>query len=394
MVIKFEIDNLLEEQIKNGDSIDFIDFDIKRIMLPITKKYDHEYYFSLKEELYNYSDYIKSLGIFPSELQDIIRKNSELVMKSIEYYYNAQFEKARKCISVIINDYINNEFIVSNIYDSYIFHKCDFGKKSNETNAIRPVGLFRARDSVEQVSKQNMLHIPLSKREVVSMQRFGMSGVPCIYAATSTYCCWLELNMPAQDSFYASLIRFPENIKVFNLAISSKLMCSSNECINGKGLKLLESALSLWPLICATSYNILEKNRNFKSEYIISQLVMQCLQDLDIDAVAYCSKKIYDFRAYPYAINVAIPVKKDFEINNEYWLKANKVFLNNPVCYKEFVEKTKQFNLHEGARINLSFERDEELNNIEFMGKDMDFKALNFYNYDNYLFHMRYESFF
>ena len=102
MVIKFEIDNLLEEQIKNGDSIDFIDFDIKRIMLPITKKYDHEYYFSLKEELYNYSDYIKSLGIFPSELQDIIRKNSELVIKSIEYYYNAQFEKARKCISVII----------------------------------------------------------------------------------------------------------------------------------------------------------------------------------------------------------------------------------------------------------------------------------------------------
>ena len=179
-----------------------------------------------------------------------------------------------------------------------------------------------------------MLHIPLSKREIVSMQRFGMLGVPCIYAATSTYCCWLELNMPLQETFYASLIRFPEDIKVFNLAISSNLICNSNECINGRGLKLLESALSLWPLICATSYNILEKNRSFKSEYIISQLVMQCLQDLEIDAVAYCSKKISDYRAYPYAINVAIPIKKDFELNNEYWLKADKVYLNNSVCYK------------------------------------------------------------
>lgn len=394
MIIKFEVDNLLDEHIKSGDIIEFIDFDIKRIMLPITKNYDHEYYFSLKEELNNYSDYINSLGVFPDELQDTIIKNSELVIKSIECYYNAQFEKARKCILEIINNYIDNEFIVSNIYDSYIFRKCDYGKKGNETNDILPIGLFRARDSVEQIPKQDMLHIPLSKRGIVSMQRFGMPGVPCIYAATSTYCCWLELNMPVQDTFYASLIRFPEDIKVFNLAISSNLICNSNECINGKGLKLLESALSLWPLICATSYNILEKNRSFKSEYIISQLVMQCLQDLEIDAVAYCSKKISDFRAYPYAVNVAIPVKKDFEINNEYWLKANKVFLNNSVCYKEFVEKTRQYNPYESFKIIWEPERKEKLKNIEFMGKDMDFKALNFYNFDKYLLRMQYESFF
>lgn len=393
MIIKFEIDNFFNE-LKNGVTIDFIHFDIKRIMLPIIIKYDHEYYFSLKEELRNYRNYIESLGIFPINLQDTIRKNSELVIKSIEYYYNAQFDRARKCILEIINNYINNEFIVSDIYNSYIFHKCDFGRMSDETNDIYPVGLFRARESVEQISKHNMLHIPLSKREVVSMQRFGMLGVPCIYTATSTYCCWLELNMPAQDTFYASLIRFPEDIKVFNLAISSNLICNSNVCVDGKGLKLLESILSLWPLICATSYNILEKNRNFKSEYVISQLVMQCLQDLNIDAVAYCSKKISDFRAYPYMVNLAIPVKKDFEKNNEYWIKANKVFLNNPMCFKEFVDKTRQFDFHEGLGINLSFEREEKLKNIEFIGKDMNYKALNFSDFDNYLLRMRYESFF
>lgn len=51
--------------------------------------------------------------------------------------------------------------------------------------------------------------------------------------------------------------------------------------------------------MCETSFQVKEMKRNFKSEYIISQLLMQVVNELDIDRIAYLSKKMVDIYAYP-----------------------------------------------------------------------------------------------
>lgn len=46
----------------------------------------------------------------------------------------------------------------------------------------------------------------------------------------------------------------------------------------------------------------------------------QRMKKLSIDAVSYCSKKISDLTVYPHAINIAIPVEKDFIFAASFWV--------------------------------------------------------------------------
>lgn len=369
----------------------FFDLNMRKFLLPIIKKSDSEYFVSLKEELSKYYSYIKSLNCFSHKLECEIKKNIELVIKSVEYYYNAEFGNAQSCIHNILEEYINSKFIVSNIYESYIFKNRKNSKIDTymlyDWREIRPIGLFRARESVQNLLSKDILHIPLNKRGLVSTQRFSMAGIPCIYLATSTYCCWLELNMPSQHTFYASSIKLPQDIRVLNLAITSNFVDSISVCKDENDITFLEEILGIWPLVCATSFNILEKNRNFKSEYIVSQLIMQCLSEFKIDAIAYSSKKISDLTVYPHAINFAIPVKKDFEQDNEYWLNSNKTFLSDPVCYNDFIE---EYGYNIPIAMQPLFNAD---NYIEVLGNPVDFDTLKFSEYDRYLVNMTHKKF-
>ena len=224
-----------------------------------------------------------------------------------------------------------------------------------------------------------MLHIPLENRGLVSTNRFSMPGIPCIYLATSTYCCWLELNMPSRYMLYASSIQVPTDIKVLNLALSPNFIETMSVCLSDKDVYFLEEMLEIFPLVYATSYNILEQNRSFKSEYIVSHLIMQCMKELGIDAVAYFSKKISDETAYPYAINIAIPVEKDFKKDNSYWLKADRVFLSEPILYSDFI---KNLNCNINVGMLSGFFND---NYIDVLGNPVDFDTLKFSFFDKYL---------
>lgn len=77
---------------------------------------------------------------------------------------------------------------------------------------------------------------------------------------------------------------------MLNLAITQHLI-NGLAAFNDEWLKDALSLIELFPLIIATSYKVRDNNRSFKSEYIISQLVMQCLPLLETEGVAYISKK-------------------------------------------------------------------------------------------------------
>lgn len=373
---------ILEEIINIEAKTKYFDINMKKFSLPVVEKFDFNYYSSLKKGLNIYNDYIKSLDEFSVGLKDNVKRNINLIIKSVEYYYNAQFREAENCVLNIINNYINNNFVISNLKDLYIFK--EYKREDNFINPfyvkeIKPMGLYRGRISVEKLNRKDMLHIPLENRGLVSTNRFSMPGIPCIYLATSTYCCWLELNMPSRYMLYASSIQIPTDIKVLNLALSPKFIETMSVCRNDKDIYFLEEMLEIFPLVYATSYNILEQNRSFKSEYIVSHLIMQCMKELRIDAVAYFSKKISDETAYPYAINIAIPVEKDFKKDNSYWLKADRVFLSEPISYSDFIK-----NLN--CDINVDMLSGFFYNNyIDVLGNPVDFDTLKFSFFDKYL---------
>ena len=157
---------------------------------------------------------------------------------------------------------------------------------------IRQVNLYKARigEGVESFKAADMVHIPFNKRGLITTQRFSIAGLPCMYLATSTYCCWKELGMPADNKFNVSYVKL-ENIKLFNLAVNLNFL--KDEKIKETNFNdysitsdsFLKEYFMLWMLNLACSYTVKEKNRNFKSEYIVPQLIMLALKRNDIDGV-------------------------------------------------------------------------------------------------------------
>lgn len=79
-------------------------------------------------------------------------------------YYNAQFRDAKNCIFNIINNCVGNNFIISDLNDSYVFKNYESkpdGIPRSYINEVAPIGLYRSRISVEKLCRKDMLHIPL-----------------------------------------------------------------------------------------------------------------------------------------------------------------------------------------------------------------------------------------
>lgn len=393
------------------------EIDLKEFKMPITLNYDKEYYLKLKDKLNSYENYIKNINAISENVTNNVKVNIELIIKSIEYYYNADISKAKNKIMKLLKKYISNDFIVSDLDKNYAFrgisvfqNLLDEKKEKNDMYINRreyPLSFYKARLSNSSFEKKDMLHIPFCNRELVSTQRFSIPGVPCLYLGTTSYVCWLEMDKPQDNIFNVSSFKLPENLKILNLVIDNNLIkeqikriIESEEDKKGKNIKLLEDMIELMPLVYATSFSIKNKDRKFKSEYIISQLIMQCLNELKIDGIAYASKKIKDTtKAFPQCINLAIPMKinKKFEIKNEidnYSDMCKEFLLTEPVNLSEFMKigGNNSFSPQKSF-INKCFGSDgfkESLINLS--SKDIDYKWTKFAEFDNYIVNLKYDK--
>src|SRR5690606_26457356 len=135
-------------------------------------------------------------------------------------------------------------------------------------------------------------------------------GVPSMYFGLTSFVCWLELDKPADNLFNVAAYELPKEIRVLNLAIPQMMIngYSDDDNLTTQFISMIE----IFPLIIATSFKVSDQNRSFKSEYIISQLVMQCLNEHGIDGIAYISKRVVnDSTYYPYCVNLAVPMKNN-----------------------------------------------------------------------------------
>lgn len=321
--------------------------------LPIRKAKDNDYFPSLESELSRYIIFLKATVGAPKVVVEDISDICDNILRAINLYYKTDVIEAQKIVREILLKYTDHKFVFSDLKNSYAFRgitpflndQFEENKEQIQSAFARELSFFKARianDPTIKFTLEQMLHIPFSNRGKVKTQRFSIAGIPCMYFGTSSYVCWTELGKPQNELFNVSSYKIDDDLRVLNLVCAWNLICGLTSGVPDVNIfntdldELVIDLLKLWPLVCATSYNIEESNRFFKSEYIISQLIMLCLNDLKIDGVAYVSKQCSnDTIAFPNCINLAIPAKHD---NKQISEICKKISVTNATNFGEYMK--------------------------------------------------------
>ncbi|WP_257149944.1 RES domain-containing protein [Bacillus cereus] len=384
-----DIINKLKEEYERSQLI------LQNYQLPIIIKEDFQYLPTLKSLLGQYLKQIKNSVLVDQETKMKTENNIEDILKAIEVYYDANIYEARKIIYNMLSRYKDDDYIISNLDDSPALR----GVTRLSTNsyfdqvAAAPLSFFRARVGNEDFSRKDFLHIPFNKRGLVSTQRFSIAGVPCMYFGATSYVCWLELKKPRYDEFHISSYTLPKELRVLNLAITQGIV--SGFTMGNEHKEYAMSMIELFPLVMATSFKVIDGERVFKSEYIVSQLIMQCLTELGVEGVAYISKQIehndlsiqLGNENFPTCVNLAIPMKNNK--NDQYSELAKKIPLTEPIKMDECISliQNASFNKQVVAYPNL-FDSQLTQNGVR-----RDYKKLEFSEIDDFLVNQKHVSY-
>ena len=375
--------------------------------LPIEISKDCDYYWKLIQKFWAYCDFIVKVQHKNNieNLFDRVFKNCSRIVECLELYYNAQYSEAQTLIKEYLRQYVyDNPYILTSIEESYAFRgaapeNIQPGPYRNDPDQSRiyakmmntPLTFYRARMGEEQFGYKDMLHIPFNMRSKIGTYRFSIPGVPCLYLATTSYGTWIELGKPEYEELNVSFFKLPKDLKVLNLCIYQDYIngLSSLE-INEKEYKAVVKYLEFFPLVIATSFVISEDNRKFKSEYIISQLLMQSAKELGIDGVAYLSKREEDRFAYPIAVNLAILMPQNFNQNSKdelYWGRISEIQLTEPIKFSDFRNLSISKSALTGncrSYVNECFAKDGDYE-LNIDDKKCNYYDSSFSRYDEYL---------
>ncbi len=320
-------------------------FGSKELDAPFILDSDCAYFPALKEKL-NFI-YEKAMAVSaPEKICSTINEISEDLIRAIDFYYRGDIGDAQKTIIRRIRAIKKMPLAVSGINDSISFigpwHRLeDYQKGRGNTK------LFHARlsDKVVTYSKRDMQHIPFDKRDLMQPQRFSLSGLPCYYLASTSYCCWIEMDRPSESEFNVSAVRPTHPFKILNLGVSGSTLTAASELIeSGKKLTvdadpddIMLSLICLRVLAIATSFRVKRSADHvpFKSEYILSQLIMLAVKSLNLDGISYFSKRIFsDAKAFPVCVNLALFAPYDGQEKESSI--CHQLLISDPVNYAEY----------------------------------------------------------
>lgn len=288
-----------------------------KIRLPVVLDKDVNYLDDLEKKYKQVISDAKEAGADDISLT-ILENYKNSIIQALNHYYRGDREGFYNTIKSIISDIGDHSLAASRLEDSLAFP----GNKGTE------IQFFRARKGNPSTAytAKDMLHLPKSLRSKSGNYRFSIPGNPSLYLCNTSYGCWIETGFLPENEFNVSPVLLHDDLKIFNLAIT---------LINSETLHDCEDSwvhcwLKLYMLAIATSYIILEEERTFKSEYIISQAVMVACKKLNYDGIAYFSKRVANDIFALCAINLALFV--DYE--GEYSSVVNHMIMNDSFNYK------------------------------------------------------------
>lgn len=203
---------------------------------------------------------------------------------------------------------------------------------------------YRARERKIGVdfSIQDMFHIPLNKRGVVSTQRYSSPGYPCLYLGNSAYSCWEEMRRIPFDNLMFSAYKVKYPFKVFDMRVPS-----ASDYIS----EVLAHTIKRIPLMLACSFIVKNSSDVFKPEYIIPQLLVETIitnnrkitqyekSRIDPDViwgVIYTSTHISSDFPYgkQFLQNIVLPVIESNNPSTYCYCLASLFDISRPLCYE------------------------------------------------------------
>ena len=307
----------------------YMDNNINGFSLPTTVKTNECYIKCLKCKLEEYCEVIsKPAFVYEDGLINEVKNTCSQILDVLKSLIKDEREDALLKLKNIIGSFINNRFFVSTLDESYSFRGIapfmdlrsqnydDIYHKMSEENLC----FFRVRTDKKSNSeciseKKHIVHLPYSMKEKASAMRFSKEEVPCLYLGTTSFVCGNECKWDSQnEDMYASAFIPNEEgkkLKVLNLTISQALING----IYNRGVEddstirreLQISMIKIFPLVIATSFSITQDKRDKKYEYLISQMLMEIINEFGIDGIAYLSMQGSDEFQYPQGVNLALP---------------------------------------------------------------------------------------
>ncbi len=268
--------------------------------------YSNDFYHSLKNKFEKFNSYlIDSTDLEKDDNSELneLKSCQGKILKVISLYFEGNLLKAFECFQDLMDVHFFN--IVGE-------------DKTIEKGSV----FFRIRkmDSSFLDDKMELFHIPFQKRSKVSNQRFSLVGFPCLYLGDSLYVCWEELNRPKSNEFLASKLEYNKPRKKLRLIDIRLDQMYDFDCFIKENNDINIINCLHWSLVAACSYIVKDKNDPFKPEYIIPQILLQWVINMNnerdenrpiIDGIVYTSSKvkINGHRNVGAVNNYVIPVK-------------------------------------------------------------------------------------
>lgn len=352
---------------------------------PISIDTDSKYLVEVKKL---FDDIEKDLIGFkaPDPYLKIIQDYKAKIIDCITKYYSGDIVNSYDSITSIIEEFKKDDISISKISNSVSFNNPAILVDMKEKYTIKNFEFFRARFSEKTTDflPEEMTHIPFNQRGKIANQRFSLTGLPCLYLGSTSYCCWEEMKRPSDHNFNVSAIKLKKDFEILNLTINTPLLFEYFEFFKDKNdcsAKFL-SFFKLWIITLVTSFKVKEDGRLFKSEYIIPQIIMLACKKNNIDGVAYFSKQTEnDIFASRIAVNLALLAKydsedelssicNDLEVSRSYNYSMYKQLSLPDYCYKNY-----QLHIETSSTTNIGRQK------MQF-----EYKDTYFYKFDKFLF--------
>ena len=368
-----------------------LDRALTEFSLPIRINEHDEYDKKLSSELGRYLQSIENTPAlmnvhgFWDDVQEIVEK----ILSALKAERRGDTGDALKSIKSILVKYMEDDFFVSNLDSSYAFrgvapfNNLKYKNHDYTTQLEYPLSFFRCREKKKIMSREEMLHVPLTKRSLSSSNRFSLPGIPCLYIASTTYCCWKELEEPSDMSVVAFRVNeFGKKLRILNLVIPQNLINGVDWRLFSPMPELAQKMRLFFPLVIATSISTINRDKcGYNPEYTISHLIMRCLKELKIDGVAYLSTRIDDEFQYPHGVNVAIPIFSE-STQQEYGEICHFFEITNPLFFESVKDKAITETLGAKSYINAAFP-EGITSKIKYDGKYISYSATTFSDIDN-----------
>lgn len=197
-----------------------------------------------------------------------------------------------------------------------------------QNTASQPALLYRGRISENPLMDvKAFYHIPFDQRYLIGNQRYSLSGIPCLYLASSMDCVYAELGQ--KDHVHLCTWQCKIHLPIFDMSIDYTYMQHHRY-----SRKEMVQFLYTMPLKYACSIEALDNDgAKFKTNYIIPQLITATLYNMntDIKGICYGSIKGKDF-PYDKRLNyVYLPVYVlgkdiyDMELITSFDIKIRKM---------------------------------------------------------------------